>query len=255
MYQKKGKFEEEQDIIYGVRAVIEAVRAERPINKIFIQRGMQKDLFYELKDALADKKYHLQFVPIYKLNKMTRKNHQGVIAQVSPIAYQKLEPIVDQLFEKGEMPLFMILDRITDVRNFGAIARTAECLGVHAIILPQKDSVSVTADAIKTSAGALHNIPVCKVADLNATIHYLKESGVQIAAATEKTKTILSDNDLTVPVAIVMGSEENGVSMKILAESDMKLKIPMVGTIASLNVSVAAGMVLYEVIRQRELTQ
>ena len=253
MYQKKGKFEEEQDIIYGVRAVIEAVRAERPINKIFIQRGMQKDLFYELKDALADKKYHLQFVPIYKLNKMTRKNHQGVIAQVSPVAYQKLEPIVDQLFEKGEMPLFMILDRITDVRNFGAIARTAECLGVHAIILPQKDSVSITADAIKTSAGALHNIPVCKVPDLNATIHYLKESGVQIAAATEKTKTILSDNDLTVPVAIVMGSEENGVSMKILAESDMKLKIPMVGSIASLNVSVAAGMVLYEVIRQRDL--
>lgn len=253
MYQKKGTFEEEQNIVYGVRAVIEAVRADRPINKIFIQRGMQKDLFYELKDALADKKYHLQFVPIYKLNKMTRKNHQGVIAQVSPIPYQDLEPIVEQLFEKGEMPLFILLDRLTDVRNFGAIARTAECLGVHAIILPQKDSVSITADAIKTSAGALHKIPVCKVPDLYSTIHYLKESGIQIAAATEKTKTLLPDNDLTVPVAIVMGSEEDGVSLKVLAESDMKLKIPMLGSIASLNVSVAAGMVLYEAIRQREL--
>jgi len=253
MYQKKGTFEEEQNIVYGVRAVIEAVRADRPINKIFIQRGMQKDLFYELKDALADKKYHLQFVPIYKLNKMTRKNHQGVIAQVSPIPYQDLEPIVEQLFEKGEMPLFILLDRLTDVRNFGAIARTAECLGVHAIILPQKDSVSITADAIKTSAGALHKIPVCKVPDLYSTIHYLKESGIQIAAASEKTKTLLPDNDLTVPVAIVMGSEEDGVSLKVLAESDMKLKIPMLGSIASLNVSVAAGMVLYEAIRQREL--
>lgn len=253
MYQKNRKFEEDSDIIYGVRAVIEAVMAERPINKIFIQKGMQKELFYELKDALADKKYHLQFVPIYKLNKMTRKNHQGVIAQVSPFPYQEIEPIVDQLFDKGEMPLFLILDRLTDVRNFGAIARTAECLGVHAIIIPHRDSVSITADAIKTSAGALHKIPVCKVQDLNATIHYLRESGIQIAAATEKTKSILPDNDLTVPLAIVMGSEENGVSMKILADADMKLKIPMIGSIASLNVSVAAGMVLYEAIRQREL--
>ena len=151
---------EEEDIIFGVRAVIEAIRAERPINKILIQRGMQKELFKELKEELANKKYNLQFVPIHKLNRMTRKNHQGVIAHVSPIHYQEIAPILDQLFEQGEVPLFLILDRITDVRNFGAIARTAECTGVHAIIIPDKDSVSVTGDAIKTSAGALNKIPV-----------------------------------------------------------------------------------------------
>ncbi len=217
MYDKKNSWEDDEDIIFGVRAVIEAVRAERPINKILIQRGMQKELFKELKEELANKDYNLQFVPIYKLNRMTRKNHQGVIAQVSPIHYQKVEPILNQLYEQGEVPLFLILDRLTDVRNFGAIARTAECIGVHAIIIPDKDSVSVTGDAIKTSAGALNKIPVCKVNDLNSIIHYLKESGVQIAASTEKTDRTLFEADFTVPLAIVMGSEEDGVSMKILA--------------------------------------
>lgn len=253
MHNKKRRYEDDEDIIYGVRAVIEAIRADRPINKILIQRGMQKELFYELKEELANKKYNLQFVPIYKLNKMTRKNHQGVIAQVSPIRYQEIEPILNQLYDKGEVPLFLILDRLTDVRNFGAIARTAECTGVHAIIIPHKDSVSVTGDAIKTSAGALNKIPVCKVHDLNSTIHYLKESGVQIASSTEKTDNLVYEADFTVPVAIVMGSEEDGVSMKILAESDIKAKIPMVGKIHSLNVSVAAGIMLYEAVRQRTL--
>lgn len=248
------QYEEDDDsIIFGVRAVIEAIRAERPINKILIQRGMQKELFKELKEELANKKYNLQFVPIYKLNRMTRKNHQGVIAEVSPIRYQEIEPILNQLYENGEVPLFLILDRITDVRNFGAIARTAECIGVHAIIIPNKDSVSVTADAIKTSAGALNKIPVCKVEDLNSTIHFLKESGVQIAASTEKTENLLFDADFTVPLAVVMGSEEDGVSMKILADADIKAKIPMVGSISSLNVSVSAGIMMYEVARQRML--
>ena len=253
MYDKKNSWEDDEDIIFGVRAVIEAVRAERPINKILIQRGMQKELFKELKEELANKDYNLQFVPIYKLNRMTRKNHQGVIAQVSPIHYQKVEPILNQLYEQGEVPLFLILDRLTDVRNFGAIARTAECIGVHAIIIPDKDSVSVTGDAIKTSAGALNKIPVCKVNDLNSIIHYLKESGVQIAASTEKTDRTLFEADFTVPLAIVMGSEEDGVSMKILAETDIKAKIPMTGTIDSLNVSVSAGIMMYEVMRQRML--
>ncbi|NOQ71698.1 MAG: 23S rRNA (guanosine(2251)-2'-O)-methyltransferase RlmB [Crocinitomix sp.] len=254
MYNNKDSYhEDDEDIIFGVRAVIEAIRAERPINKILIQRGMQKELFKELKEELADKKYNLQFVPIYKLNKMTRKNHQGVIAQVAPIHYQEIEPILERLYDKGEVPLFVILDRITDVRNFGAIARTAECIGVHAIIIPDKDSVSVTADAVKTSAGALNKIPVCKVRDLNSVIHMLKESGVQIAASTEKAKTHLYEADFTVPLAIVMGSEEDGVSMKILAEADIKAKIPMEGTIQSLNVSVSAGIMMYEVARQRIL--
>ena len=243
--------EDEADIIYGVRAVIEAVRAERSINKIFIQRGMQKDLFKELKEELANKKYSLQFVPVYKLDRMTQKNHQGVVAQVSPIQYQEIETIVSRLFEAGEIPYFIILDRLTDVRNFGAIARTAECTGAHAIIIPNKDSVSVTSDAIKTSAGALNKIPICKVADLSAVIHYLKESGVQVVAATEKTERLIFDVDLALPTAIVLGSEEDGVSMKILGEVDTKAKIPMMGSIASLNVSVSAGIFMYEITRQR----
>ena len=250
MYEKK-VYKDEEDIIFGVRAVIEAIRSELPINKILIQRGMQKELFKELKEELANKTYNLQFVPIYKLDRMTRKNHQGVIAQVSPIRYQNIEPILNHLYENGEVPLFVILDRITDVRNFGAIARTAECVGVHAIIIPSKDSVSVTADAIKTSAGALNKIPVCKVDDLSSTIRFLKDSGVQIAVSTEKTERPLFEADFTVPLAVVMGSEEDGVSLKIMAEADIKAKIPMVGMIESLNVSVSAGIMLYEAVRQR----
>lgn len=239
------------DIIYGVRAVIEAIRAERPINKIFIQKGMNKELFYELKEELANKKYNLQFVPIHKLNRLTRKNHQGVVAQISPVPYHALSPIITKLFEEGEIPLIMVLDRLTDVRNFGAIARTAECNGVHAIVIPSKDSVSITSDAIKTSAGALNKIPVCKSMDLSAAIHELKELGLQIVASTEKAKQMVYDVDMTLPTAIVMGSEEDGVSNKILAMSDVKAKIPMEGSIASLNVSVSAGIMLYEATRQR----
>ncbi len=247
----KSSAEKDENIIYGVRSVIEAIRAERSINKIFIQKGMQKELFKELKEELANKKYHLQFVPIHKLNRICRKNHQGVVAEVSPIEYVNIEPILNRLFEEGEVPLFIILDRVTDVRNFGAIARTAECNGVHAIILPQKDSVSITSDAIKTSAGALNKIPVSKVDDLSSTISYLKSSGVQIVASTENGNRNLHEVDLTLPTAIVMGSEENGVSTKILAESNVKARIPISGEIGSLNVSVSAGIMLYETNRQR----
>jgi 23S rRNA (guanosine2251-2'-O)-methyltransferase len=239
------------DIVFGVRAVIEAVKAGKEINKIMIQRGMQKDLFKELKEELANKNYNLQFVPIQKLNRLTRKNHQGVIAFIAPIEYQDIEDIVTKLFEDGEIPSVMILDRITDVRNFGAIARTAECTGVHAIIIIEKGGVLVTSDAIKTSAGALLRIPVCKVKDLSQVVHYLKSSGVQVVACTEKTKNLIQDTDLTVPTAIIMGSEEDGISTKLLTESDVKAKIPMVGKIASLNVAVSAGIILYESLRQR----
>lgn len=251
--QRNSKREDEPDIIYGVRAVIEAVRAERPINRIFIQRGMQKDLFYELKEELANKKYALQFVPVEKLDRMTQQNHQGVVAQVSPIHYQDIEHIVMRLVEAGEIANILILDRLTDVRNFGAIARTAECTGVHAIVIPSKDSVSVTSDAIKTSAGALNKIPVCKVQDLSAVVHYLKQSGVQVVSATEKTDNLVYDVDFTLPTAVILGSEEDGVSLKLLGESDLKAKIPMTGNIASLNVSVSAGIFMYEIIRQRSI--
>lgn len=248
---KENKSEDAEDIIYGVRAVIEAVKSNRPINKIYIQKGMNKELFKELKEELADKKYNLQFVPIHKLNRFTRKNHQGVVAHISPIPYYELSPIILKLFDEGELPLVLILDRLTDVRNFGAIARTAECNGVDAIVIPEKDSVSITSDAVKTSSGALNKIPVCKVSDLSKTIHELKQSGIQIVAATEKTKKSVYEIDFTLPTAIIMGSEEDGVSMKLLAESDEKAKIPMQGTIASLNVSVSAGIMMYECSRQR----
>ncbi|MBK7128933.1 MAG: 23S rRNA (guanosine(2251)-2'-O)-methyltransferase RlmB [Crocinitomicaceae bacterium] len=249
--RKKFDREEYDDIIYGVRAVIEAVRAERPINRIFIQKGMNKELFYELKEELANKKYALQFVPVEKLDRMTQQNHQGVIAQVSPVSYYNIEEIVTRLLEKGEMANILILDRLTDVRNFGAIARTAECTGVHAIVIPTKDSVSVTADAIKTSAGALNKIPVCKVADLSSVVHFLKESGVQVVAATEKTDRLVFDLDMTLPTAVILGSEEDGVSMRLLSDADIKAKIPMTGSISSFNVSVSAGIFLYEIARQR----
>ncbi len=249
MYNKRPQ--EAEDIIYGVRAVIEAIRSKRPINKIFIQKGMNKELFYELKEELADQKYNLQFVPIHKLNRLTRKNHQGVIAQVSPVEYHALTPIITKLFEEGEVPLILILDRLTDVRNFGAIARTAECNGVHAIVIPHKDSVSVTSDAVKTSAGALNKIPVCLTENLSSVVHNMQQLGLQIVASTEKTKNNVFDVDFTVPTGIIMGSEENGVSAKLLTECDVKAKIPMTGTIASLNVSVAAGIMLYEASRQR----
>jgi len=241
----------DNDIIFGVRSVIEAVKAGKEINKIMIQRGMNKELFKELKEELANKNYNLQFVPIQKLNRLTRKNHQGVIAFIAPIAYQEIEPIVTQLFEKGEVPNIMILDRLTDVRNFGAIARTAECTGVHAIVIIEKGGVLVTSDAIKTSAGALMRIPICKVKDLSQVVHYLKSSGINVVACTEKTKNLIQDTDLTLPTAIIMGSEEDGISTKLLAESNEKAKIPMTGEIASLNVAVSAGIVLYESIRQR----
>ena len=182
----------DNDIIFGVRSVIEAVKAGKEINKIMIQRGMQKELFKELKEELANKKYNLQFVPIQKLNRLTRKNHQGVIAFIAPIQYQDIDDITTRIFEEGGTPNYLILDRITDVRNFGALARTAECTGIDAIIIIEKGGVLVTSDAIKTSSGALMRIPICKVKDLSAIIHSLKSSGVQVIAMYRKNKSIHS---------------------------------------------------------------
>lgn len=238
------------DIVFGVRAVIEAIRAEKEINKIMIQKGIDKALFQELREVLTGKDFLLQYVPVQKLNKITTQNHQGVIAFISPISYQNLREIADKAIENDEKPCFLFLDRLTDVRNFGAIARTAECQGVTAIVIPAKGSVQVTADAIKTSAGALHRIPVCKSELFKDDLFYLQQSGIRIIAATEKTKTPLFSVNLRGAVAIVMGSEEDGVSNDILKMADIKGQIPMLGEIASLNVSVAAGMILYERTRQ-----
>lgn len=245
-YEKK----EDADVIFGVRAVIEAIKAKREINKIMIQKGMNKELFNELKEALKGNDYNLQFVPIEKLNAITRQNHQGVVAYSSPVEYRNIEEIVDEKLEKGEKICILVLDRITDVRNFGGIARTAECQGVDAILIPAKGSALVTSDAIKTSAGALNRIPVCKTDDLKNTLFYLQQSGIRLIACTEKAKSNLYETNLRGNIAVIMGSEENGITQDLINMSDIDTKIPMRGAIASLNVGVAAGMLLYEKTRQ-----
>jgi 23S rRNA (guanosine2251-2'-O)-methyltransferase len=248
-YERK---REPEDVVFGVRAVIEAIKADREINRIVIQKGMSKDLFMELKEVLQGKDYNLQFVPIEKLNSVTTSNHQGVIAYVSPIEYRNIEQLVDELIEKGEKPSILVLDRITDVRNFGGLARTAECLGVDAILIPAKGSALVTADAIKTSAGALNRIPVCKTNDLKNSLFYLQQLGMRIVACTEKSKIPMYEVNLRGSVAIIMGSEESGITSDLLNLADIKARIPMDGEIASLNVGVATGMVLYEKMRQEK---
>jgi 23S rRNA (guanosine2251-2'-O)-methyltransferase len=252
MMERKQSYtrKERTDLIFGVHAVIEALKAERSINKILIQKGIQKETFNELRDALKGQQFQLQFVPNQKLDSLTSGNHQGVIAFVTPIEYQEIESLVEQMLEKGEKPTVLVLDRITDVRNFGAIARTAECEGVDAILIPSKGSALVTSDAMKASAGALNRIPVCKTDDLKNSLFYLQQSGLRLIACTEKSATPLYQVNLRGSVAIIMGSEENGITQDLINMSDIKAKIPMRGEISSLNVGVATGMVLYEKLRQ-----
>lgn len=241
---------QEGTFIFGVRAVIEAVLAEREINKILIQKGMNKELFLELKQALDGKNYNLQFVPMEKLNAYTDKNHQGVIALSSPVEYYKIESVVEELLEEDKKPFILALDRLTDVRNFGAIARTAECEGVDAILIPSKGSVQVTPDAIKTSAGALNRIKVCRTDNFKDSLFYIQQCGVRLVSCTEKGSAPLYETNLRGSVAIIMGSEKDGITQDIINMSDISCKIPMKGDIASLNVGVAAGMAMYEKLRQ-----
>ena len=239
------------EMIFGVRAVIEALQAGKEIDKILIKRDIQSDLSKELFAALKGTTIPVQRVPIERLNRITKKNHQGVVAFISPVTYQLTEQLVPFLFEEGKNPFFIMLDGVTDVRNFGAIARTCVCAGVDALIIPNRDSVSVNADAIKTSAGALHKLPVCRELNLTATLRYLKESGFRIIAATEKGDYNYTEADYSGPLCIIMGAEDKGVSYDNLALCDEWVKIPMRGTIESLNVSVAAGILIYEAIRGR----
>lgn len=239
------------NLIYGIHPVIESIRAGKEFDKLFIQKGLRGDHMAELYALLKDLEIPYQHVPVEKLNRLTRKNHQGIVGFASVVSFQPIEEVVQMIFEKGETPLVLILDRITDVRNFGAIARTAECAGVHAILFPMQSSAQINADAMKTSAGALNNIPVCRSKNLSRSIDYLKNAGLQLVAATEKTEALLYDVDFTPPTAIVMGSEEDGVSEAYLRKCDHKVQIPMHGQTASLNVSVASGLMIYEAIRQR----
>lgn len=241
-------------MIFGVRAVIEAVEDGKEIDKILVKKDIQSDLSKELFAVLKGTSIPVQCVPVERINRVTRKNHQGMIAFVSSITYQRTADLVPFLFEQGKAPIFVMLDGLTDVRNFGAIASTCECAGVDAIIIPAKGSVTVNADAIKTSAGALHTLPVCKEKSLPETIRFLKDSGYKVVAATEKGDYNYTEGDYTGLLCIVMGAEDKGVSYENLALCDEWVKIPLLGKIESLNVSVAAGILMYEAMKQRGFT-
>ncbi|ADY51350.1 RNA methyltransferase, TrmH family, group 3 [Pseudopedobacter saltans DSM 12145] len=248
---KRQEPRESNQMIFGIRAVIEAIKAGKDIESLFIQRGLTGGIYTELKTLLREFDIPSQQVPVEKLNRITAKNHQGVIAFISPITYQKIEDIIPQVYEKGETPLILILDNITDVRNFGAIARTAECSGVHAIVIPKRGAAQINPDAVKTSAGALYKVPVCRHDSLLQILRFLKDSGLQIVSCTEKTDDLIYKPDYTVPTAVIMGAEDTGISFELIRNSDYLTKIPMAGEIESLNVSVSAGIILYEAVRQR----
>jgi len=235
-----------EDLTFGIRSVIEAIKQGKTINKILLQKGLTGELIKELLVLVHKENIVVQKVPVQKLNHMVKKNHQGVIAMISPVAYHQIDWLVQQVYEKGEDPFILILDRVKDVRNFGAIARTAECFGVHAIVIPSKDSALITNDAVKTSAGALFKIPVCKVTSLNAAVDFLKGCGLKIFSCTEKSDTLINKVESSGPKALIMGSEQDGVDSQLIKASDVNFKIPMTGSIASLNVSVACGIAIHK---------
>jgi 23S rRNA (guanosine2251-2'-O)-methyltransferase len=237
--------------IFGTRAVMEAIRSGREIEKIYVQAGLNNDLIKELINEAKQRNVPYSFIPVQKLEHLGSRNHQGVACLLAEIQYAKIEDIVDKCYSEGKDPFLLILDRITDVRNFGAIARTAECAGIDAIIIPEKGNAPITSDAIKTSSGALNHVPVCRALDLRKLIHQLKENGIRVIACTEKTNDDIYKADFKSPVALIIGSEEDGISPELLKISDQHVKIPLRGKVGSLNVSVAAGIAIYEAIRQK----
>ena len=240
-----------QDMVYGIRPVIEAIDSGKEAEKVFIQKGLRSDTFGELMKMIKDRSIPYQIVPIEKLNRLTRKNHQGVVAYISPVVFYQIEDILPTIYEEGKAPFVIILDRITDVRNFGAILRTAECTGVDAVVIPSKNSAQLNSGTIKSSAGAIYKIPICRSDNLKTTLDFLRNSGLKIVAAAEKAEVNHFQSDMTGPIGIILGSEGEGISAEYLKKTDMEIKIPLLGEIESLNVSVAAGVLMYEVVRQR----
>ena len=239
------------NIIYGIRPIMEAVSSDKDIDKVMFQKGANGDNFKELFHLVRQKNIPFQYVPAERLNRYTRGNHQGVVCFMSSVTYQSIYDILPTVYEAGQVPFLLVLDRITDVRNVGAIARSAECAGVNAIIVPAKNSSQLNEDAVKTSAGALHKIPVCRHEKLKEVLVYLKESGIELVACTEKAKNPFYENTYTNPVCVLMGNEYEGISPEYLALCDKEVRIPLVGTIESLNVSVATGIMLFEVLKNR----
>ncbi|WP_397447324.1 23S rRNA (guanosine(2251)-2'-O)-methyltransferase RlmB [Polaribacter sp. R77954] len=238
--------------IFGIRAIIEAIESGSTINKVYLQKGLRGNLFYELDKIIKTNKISTSTVPVEKLNRLSKnQNHQGAVAQISPVEFYDLEELLEKILDKNKTPLFLILDQLSDVRNFGAIIRTAECTGVHGIIIQKNGSAPVNAETIKTSAGAAFKVPICKVDHIKDAMFLLQASNIKIVAATEKTDNSIFDINFNQPVAIIMGSEHRGVNPSVLKMVDYKAKLPLLGEIASLNVSVACGAFLYESVRQR----
>jgi 23S rRNA (guanosine2251-2'-O)-methyltransferase len=241
-----------QTLIFGLRPVMEALESGKEFERIFIQTNLQGPLSKELQFLIRQSGAPCQYVPIEKLDRITRKNHQGVVAYLSEIIYHKVENLLPTVFESGKTPLFVMLDEITDVRNMGAIIRTAECAGADAVIVPQKGSAQINAETMKTSAGALNLIPVCRELSLKSALDFLTSSGLQAVACTEKSDKEYDSVDFTLPTVLIFGSEGTGITSEILNRCDIQVRIPLLGKIDSLNVSVSAGIMLYEAIRQRK---
>lgn len=242
---------ERSDYIFGIRPVIEAIEAGKDIDKILIKKDLSGELVNELYDLVKQYRILIQRVPLEKINRITRKNHQGVVAILSSVTYSNLSNVIPEIYEAGKMPFMVALDGVTDVRNFGAIARTCECAGVDAVVIPERHSVSVSGDAMKTSAGALNYLQVCRERSMQGALNYLKNNGCKIVGASGKTDKLYTDIDYTVPTVIVMGSEDTGLQPEVESVCDELVSIPEFGKINSLNVSVAAGIMMYEVVRQR----
>ena len=241
-----------QEYIFGIRAVMEAIQQGKEIDKVMLKQGTRGELFQSLFALIRENNIPFQYVPDEVFKPVADRNHQGVLTEVSPVAYQDLNEVLDAVEARGEVPFILILDRITDVRNFGAIARSEACAGVHAIVIPNKNSAKISSDAIKTSAGALYHIPVCRILNLKKLVRELKfDRKIYVYAATEKATELYTGADMTLPLAIVMGAEDKGIDEGILNIVNQQIKIPLKGEIESLNVSAAAAVMLFEVVRQR----
>ena len=237
--------------IFGIRTVIEAIKSDKSIDKVFLQKGINNELFSELEQLLRKKSIKASYVPVEKLNRLTDKNHQGVVASISPVEFYEIEEIIEKVEKLDKKSTYLLLDQISDVRNFGAIIRSAECTGVDAIIIQKKSSAPINGDTIKTSAGAVFNIPICKVNHIKDAVFHLQASGINIVAATEKTNDTIYNVNFKNSCAIIMGAEGKGISPSVLKLANQRAKLPMFGKIESLNVSVACGIFLYELLRQR----
>ncbi|WP_407557300.1 23S rRNA (guanosine(2251)-2'-O)-methyltransferase RlmB [Winogradskyella sp. 4-2091] len=242
----------DETTIFGIRAIIEAIKSGKTIDKVFMQKGLQGELFKELENIIRAEGINSSYVPVEKINRLTRGNHQGAVAQISPIAFHDIDEMVMEVLESNKTPLFLLLDQLSDVRNFGAIVRTAECTGVDGIIIQKKGGAPINGDTIKTSAGAIFKIPICKVDHIKDAVFHMQSSGIKVIAATEKAKNYLYDVSFKEPCAIIMGSEGRGINPSVLKVVNEQAKLPILGDIESLNVSVACGAFLYEAVRQRQ---